>query len=135
MIVVDTSVLVDFFRGRETPATAAFERLEREGTPFSLTGATVQELLQGARDEKEWALLHTYLDTQLRIAPPDPWATHVEAARIYFDCRRRGLTIRGLVDCWIAQVVLDVDGVLLHDDRDFEHIRTVRPLQTVALGR
>jgi predicted nucleic acid-binding protein len=55
----------------------------------------------------------------------------VAAARIFFDCRRRGLTVRSAVDCLIAQLVLEVDGVLLHDDDDFERIRTVRPLRTL----
>ena len=132
MIVVDTSVLVDFFRGRETPATTAFERLERDQVPFALTGVTVQELLQGARGGKEWELLLSYLVHQRVLAPSDPLSTHIGAARISYDCRRRGLTIRGPIDCWIAQIVLEDDGILLHDDRDFEKIREVRPLRTFA---
>jgi predicted nucleic acid-binding protein len=63
--------------------------------------------------------------------PRDQWSTHRDAARIYYDCRRKGLTIRSSIDCFIAQLVLEEDGVLLHDDGDFERIREVRPLQTL----
>jgi predicted nucleic acid-binding protein len=91
-----------------------------------------QELLQGARDEREWRLLRDYLGTQRMLTANDPWAVHTSAARIYFDCRRRGITIRSTIDCWIAQLVLDADGALLHDDEDFERIAMVRPLRILT---
>ena len=131
MIVVDTSVLVDFFRGVDTSEVRALDRIERDDVPFGIPVICCQELLQGARDEPEWRLLVSYLVTQRQVAPRDHWETHEAAARIYFDCRRRGITIRSTVDCLIAQLVLENDGVLLHDDEDFEHISEVRPLRTL----
>lgn len=133
MIVVDTSVLVDFFKGHATPATHAFRRLEAEGIPFAIPAVCCQELLSGARDTREWKLLLSYLETQSILTPSDPWRTHVAAARLMFDCRRKGVTPRGAVDCFIAQCVLETDGILLHNDADFEKIKAVRPLQTVHL--
>jgi predicted nucleic acid-binding protein len=62
----------------------------------------------------------------------DPVASYVDAARIYFDCRRKALTVRSSVDCLIAQVALDNRLALLHSDRDFDAIAKVRPLQTVS---
>ena len=56
---------------------------------------------------------------------------HRQAARIYYDCRRRGLTIRSTIDCYIAQLALDHDLAVLHDDRHYEAIRRVRPLKTL----
>lgn len=131
MIVVDTSVLIDLFRGATTPAADRLRQVERTGVPFGIPGICCQELLQGAADEKEWKLLLRYLGTQHTIHAKDPWETHVQAARIYHDARRRGLTIRSTLDCLIAQLVLEVDGDLLHDDDDFESIRKVRPLRTL----
>ena len=130
MIVVDTAVLVSFFRGRRTPAASALRRLELDGTPFAIPAVCCQELLQGARDAREWRLLLSYLETQGLLVPADPWHTHVEAARIFFECRRRGVTVRSSVDCFIAQLALEVDGTLLHADEDYERIKTVRPLRT-----
>jgi len=131
MIVVDTSVLVDFFRGADTSAARALDRIERDDVPFGIPVICCQELLQGARDEPEWRLLVRYLGTQQLVVPQDGWSTHEAAAQIYFDCRRSGITIRSTVDCLIAQLVLENDGVLLHDDGDFERITEVRPLRTL----
>lgn len=103
--------------------------MEVSGTPFSIPGICCQEILQGAKDSREWRMLHRYLQTQHVIFPVKPWDHGVEAARIYFDCRRKGLTVRSTVDCYIAQQVLDEDGDLLHDDSDFETIHRVRPLR------
>lgn len=132
MIVVDTSVLVDFLRGRSTPAARTLRRLEEEAIPFAIPAVCCQELLSGARDTKEWQLLLAYLETQSILLPGSPWHTHVEAARIMFDCRRQGIILPGAVDCFIAQCVLETSGILLHDDADFERIKSARPLQTLG---
>ena len=132
MIVVDTSVLVDFFRGRETPAVAYLVALEESGEPYAIPTLCCQELLQGARDEVEWELLQETLQTQHRLHPVDPWATHMQAARLYFECRRRGVTIRSTIDCLVAQLVIEVDGTLLHSDQDFVRLASVHPLRLWA---
>lgn len=132
MIFVDTSVLVDFLAGRWTGPATRLRDLEREGTPFAIPMVCCQEVLQGARDEAQWRKLAAVLGTQTVATSSEPWTTHLAAARIYFECRRLGLTIRSSVDCWIAQLVLEEDGFLLHDDQDFERIRRVRPLQTLT---
>ena len=131
MIVVDTSVLIGFFRGHSSPAIARLESLIEEKVPIAIPGICCQEVLQGAKNEKEWRLLDEYLGSQDLLFHNDPRASHWEAARIYFDCRRKGLTIRSSIDCLIAQLVLEWDGVLLHDDGDYEDIQKVRPLKTL----
>ena len=133
MIIVDSSVLIGFLRGQTSPAIELLEKLELENASFAIPGLCYQEVLQGAKDEREWKILDNYLGGQDLLFAQDPEASHREAARIYFDCRRRGLTIRSSIDCFIAQLVLEEDGILLHDDGDFEDIRQVRPLQTFRL--
>jgi predicted nucleic acid-binding protein len=132
VIVVDTSVFVDFFRGTGSAAADRMHHLEEEDVPFAIPAICCQELLQGARDEREWRLLRDYLETQMILSPVEAWATHAAAARIFYDCRRQGITIRSTIDCLIAQLVLENDGVLLHQDEDFERIRAVRPLRTLG---
>jgi predicted nucleic acid-binding protein len=51
------------------------------------------------------------------------------AARIFYDLRRQGLTVRSTIDCCIAQAAIDHQAVLIHNDRDFEAIAQVRSLQ------
>jgi predicted nucleic acid-binding protein len=131
LIVLDSSILIGFFRGHQSPAIAQFKDLEREGVPFLLPALCYQEVLQGARDEKEWKLLDDYLGSQDLLVSFNPMSTHRAAALIYFDCRRKGLTIRSSADCFLAQLVLEADGTLLHDDGDFESIAKVRPLKTL----
>jgi predicted nucleic acid-binding protein len=131
MIVADTSVLIDFLQGSDTAASRKLLQLETEGTPVSIPLICVQEILQGAGSEKEWKALHDHLMTQDLLWPANPEVTHINAARIYYDCRRKGITVSGTVDCLIAQMVLDLDVTLLHDDDDYEKIRRVRPLKTM----
>ena len=131
MILVDASVLIPFLRGTDTVATRHLAQALEDDVPVYLTPIGVQEVLQGARDEQEWRRLDTYLSTQPLVEPEDALTTCRRAARIYFDCRRRGLTVRGTIDCMVAQLALDHDLVLLHDDRDYDAIRRVRPLRTL----
>jgi predicted nucleic acid-binding protein len=133
VIIVDTSVVIDFLRGRSTPQVERLTQMEEERTPFAVPAICCQEVLQGARDVREWNLLVEYLAGQFIADATDVWATHVASARIFFDCRRRGLTIRSAIDCFVAQLVLDEDGILLHNDEDFERIAKVRPLKLLAV--
>lgn len=90
------------------------------------------ELLQGCRDEQEWGLLSSYVEGQdyLELAA-DSWE---QAARIYFDLRRRGKSVRSPIDCCIAQLAMEHDALLLHRDRDFEVIAEVRPLRQLRVA-
>lgn len=126
-VLVDTSVLIDFLRGKTTKATRYLESIVDDG--FFLTPLVLQEILQGAKDQKEFKLLKEYLGTQEFCHPLDPISTGEAAARIYFDCRRMGLTLRSTVDCLIAQIAIDNDLRLLHDDRDFDKIVKVAKLR------
>lgn len=129
MILIDTSVLVPFLRGNDTDAVRCLTLALEEDVPVFLAPVIVQEVLQGARDEREWRRLDRYLARQALVHPKDSLATHRRAARVYFDCRRRGLTVRSTIDCLIAQLALEHDMTLLQDDRDYETIRAVRPLK------
>lgn len=131
MILVDTSVWIDLFRdttGRRRKTLLA----TLAGEDIALTRFHQLELLQGARDKSEWALLSDYLGEQFYLElSSESW---VEAARTYFDLRRLGKTVRSPIDCCIAQVAIDHDVVILHRDRDFETIATIRPLRQMRLG-
>jgi predicted nucleic acid-binding protein len=61
---------------------------------------------------------------------PSGWS---EAARIHFELRRSGLTVRSILDCCIAQIALDGPLTLVHNDRDFEAIGKVRALRAKRL--
>jgi hypothetical protein len=131
MILVDTSVLIGFLAGADTPGTRYLERLETAAAPFYLAPVIIQEVLQGAGDIEQWRKLEGYLTNQLCVEPQHGMKSHVEAARIYFECRRKGLTVRSTTDCLIAQIALEHGFSLLHEDRDFDAIQRVRRLRTL----
>ncbi len=129
MILVDTSVLIDFFKGIKNPAEVRFKSILEQDIPFGITALIYQEVLQGAKSEKEYAGLKKYLSSQRFFHPQDPIETFAEAARIYFRCRKKGITVRSTVDCLIAQIAIENKLLLLHNDRDFEAMTAVAPLK------
>jgi predicted nucleic acid-binding protein len=125
MILIDTSVWILIFKDKS--GTEA-ERVQTwlYGREVVLTRFNQLELLQGCRDEKEWLLLSSHLEGQTYVeAAVSTWQA---AARIYFDLRRQGLTVRSPIDCCIAQLALENDLLLLHNDKDFTVINQIRPL-------
>lgn len=126
MLLIDTSVWISVFRDRTRQVRQKLETLIKDREVL-LTRFTQLELLQGTLNEKEWKLLSAYLKTQDYIElTSDSWQA---AARIYYDLRRQGLTVRSPIDCCIAQAALENDLLLIHNDRDFETIAQVRSLQ------
>lgn len=125
MILVDTSVWIEIFRDKAGNVVKVFK--ERVGSENCVLSRFNQlELLQGAKDEKEWELLADYLSTQYYLETDDN--TWQEAARIYFELRRKGVTINSPIDCCIAQIAMEHGAILLHRDKDFGKISRIRPL-------
>ena len=124
MLIVDTSVWIDVLRdasrrGRLEGALA--------GEDPCLTRFTQMELPMGAAREDQWRRLERYLDGQVYIeADRDTWS---RAARTFFELRRAGRTVRSPIDCCIAEIAIAHEALLLHRDRDFSTIATIRPLR------
>ena len=126
MVLVDTSVWVDLFRDPNGHVRDALRRVTGDDDTV-LTRFNQLELLQGARDEHEWGVLADYLEHQDYLeAGADTWRN---AARIFFDLRRRGQTVRSPVDCCIAELARQHDALLIHRDRDFVAIAGIRPVR------
>jgi predicted nucleic acid-binding protein len=127
MILVDTSVLIDYLKGASTVAAGKFQDAIDKKIPFGISPYTYQEILQGAANEQEFTLLREYLDTQVFYDLMHGRASFSEAAMIYFRCRRMGITVRSTIDLLIVQTALENELFLLHDDRDFTAIKKVVP--------
>ena len=125
MILIDTSVWIKIFKDK---SGIEAERVQNwlDGRDVVLTRFNQLELLQGCRDDKEWLLLSSHLEDQTYIDVSE--STWQSAARIYFELRRLGLTVRSPIDCCIAQIALENKLLLLHNDRDFSVINQIRPL-------
>jgi predicted nucleic acid-binding protein len=126
MMLIDTSLLVALFRDKSGKAHAGFKKAVGR-SEYVLTRMTQLELLQGAKTESEWDTLETYLDGQDYVETIT--TTWSEAARTYFELRRKGITVGSVLDCLIAQIAIERRLTLLHNDRDYELIARWRPLR------
>lgn len=127
MVLVDTSVWIEYLGPRPDPVADQLDEVVLSGEPFALTGLILQEVLQGTRSVAEFAKVKKYLITQRILSPADPIQTYVQAAEMYFHCRRSGITPRSSNDCLIAQIAIEHSARLLHRDADFNRIAEVVP--------
>ena len=123
--MVDTSVWIEILKDKTGRKASVFKQAIGNET-YVLTRFNQLELLQGAKNQKEWDLLDNYLSTQIYLkTSQDTW---VAAARIYFELRREGMTVHSPINCCIAQLAIEHGALLLHQDNDFVKIARVCPL-------
>lgn len=127
MYLVDTSVWVDYLRGKATPQTGALRELLKGEQIVGVAPIILQEVLQGADSDERFEKWRKYFTGLCCYTARDPVASHVAAARMHQSCRRAGKTPRSSNDCLIAQIAVEHALLLLHDDRDFEAIAAVTP--------
>jgi predicted nucleic acid-binding protein len=85
VVLVDTSVLIGFFKGQVDEKAVLFKDVLSRDIPFGISSYTYQEVLQGARNEAEFNTLKEYLSTQQIYYLETEASTFEKAARIYFD--------------------------------------------------
>ncbi|KHE92579.1 MAG: hypothetical protein K8F52_04905 [Candidatus Scalindua rubra] len=100
----ETSVLIDFLKNKSNDGTDKFNTILDLSIPFGITSHIYQELLQGTSSERDFNILKEYLDTFTFYYPKDNKQSFAEAAHIYFECRRKGITISSSVDCLVSQI-------------------------------
>lgn len=118
MVIVDTSVLVDFINGVTNPETEWLD-LRLEYQRFGLTTLILTEVLMGMRNEREAALIKTELSA-FEVVEHHDTALAVDAARNYRLLREDGRTVRKTIDLLIASHCIRHRHELLHRDRDFD---------------
>lgn len=132
MILVDTSVWIDFLTGKESPHRHLLHQLIEREEDICLSEIILTEILQGIRDDSIYASTKDYL-FEFPIISPRGIGTYLEAAEIYRRCRKQGKTIRKTIDCIIAAIVRENRFTLLHNDGDFEIIEKCVGLKTVKV--
>lgn len=117
-LLLDTSVWIEYLRDTGSPACGQVHRLlTSELERVVTTPPVVMELLAGARDDDGFAALER-LTTGLPSLELAPALDFHSAAAAYRAARKRGTTVRGLVDCLIAVVAQRHDVTLVHRDAD-----------------
>ncbi len=134
MIVVDTSVWVDFFRDARTVHVAALAGLIEDDAPIAITDVVLAELLQGARNDRDAARIERLLAPhglfELKGA-----ADARRAASMYRAARVAGHTIRRMLDCLIASVCVRENVAILHADADFDRLALTSDLRVYRPAR
>jgi len=125
MILVDTSVLIDYFKGKNNECTDKFQKILDQKLEFGITYLIYLELLQGSRDDKEYNELKNYLETQKFYDIKNGKVSYEESSKIYLKCRKKGYTIRSTIDLIICQIAIENELYLLHNDKDYEEISKV----------
>ncbi len=129
MILVDSSVWIEYFRGTEHPSVGKLQKLLATDDSVVITEPVIMELLAGAdTPQREEAI--SRLTNGLALLPVDAAVDYRAAAAISVASRKIGRPVRSLNDCLIAAIALRTGAKLLHKDRDFESIASVTALQT-----
>lgn len=121
MIVVDTTVWIDFFNDRDEPHVRSFVDLVENDEGIALTDVILTEILQGLRSEVAVRRIERRLAPfeVLRLVSIDDFKL---AAALHRTARTRGVTIRKTVDCLIAAVCVRESVPILHHDIDFDRL-------------
>ncbi|MCU0864095.1 MAG: PIN domain-containing protein [Planctomycetes bacterium] len=125
MILVDTSVWVEFFR---RPKPLEFARAV-DLDEVIICPPIVQEVLQGIRDPDAYRSIRQSLLALPIVEAPMSLDVWLEAAQLYRTARHAGITVRSTTDCLIAACALRHDAEVLHRDRDFTLLATIAPLR------
>jgi predicted nucleic acid-binding protein len=118
VVIVDTTVWVDYLQGVRHPATD-WLHVEIDRQRLTLTDVILCEVLQGVRDESAAKNVERQL---LKLEVFDTGGVDLarDAARNYRTLRGRGHTVRKTIDCLIATFCIREQHSLLHRNRDFD---------------
>ena len=128
MILVDTSVWVEYDRATGSAADHRLSALIEHDGPLAVTEPVLMEVLAGARSEAREADLRRLL-LSFGFLPFDAVTDFEAAARVYRHCRQVGVTPRGMVDCMIAAVAHRHGAALLSWDVDLVRVARVLGLE------
>lgn len=129
MILVDSSVWIDYFNGTKTPQTEWLDSA-LGSTPILMGDLILTEVLQGFQNQKEFEIAKNLLLGMPFMAMV---GREIALASVenYRSLRRRGVTVRKTIDILIGTFCIHYQTPLLHDDRDFEPMVDFLGLKTI----
>lgn len=129
MILVDSSVWIDFFNGRSTAATGILARLlDEAAAPLAIADLALFEVLRGFRFERDY-LAAERLSRALEVVQVGGAELCRAAAQHYRELRARGITIVSAINVLQASYCIEHNFALLHSDSDFDAMETLRGLK------
>lgn len=132
MVIVDTSVWIDYLKDVSTPQTEWLEAALGEQA-IGITSLNLCEVLQGARSDAQFLDIAEQM-LKLAVFEIGRSTLAIVAAHNFITLRRRGITIRSTIDCLLATFCIENGYRLLHKDRDFNAFENHLGLQVVKTG-
>ena len=133
MILVDSSVWIDFFAGKKSIHTDILFNSIEQSDDICICGLILAEVLQGVKSDKEFERVKGILLPLIYL--PITKAMFVKSASIYRIIRKHGKTIRSPIDCMIASICIEHEVRLLHNDNDYDIIAHYSYLQIANTAR
>lgn len=118
MILIDSSVWIDYFNGNRTAQTDWLDSALGE-TPIIIGDLILTEVLQGFQSDKDFKIARDLL-LRIPFMPMGGRELALESAMNYRLLRKKGVTVRKTIDVMIGTFCIHYRLPLLHDDRDFD---------------
>lgn len=120
IVIIDTSVWIDFFAGQDTTEAGLLKRYLLDNvTEVALTDLILCEILQGIKNAtQEKQIRHKLL--ALPIFNTGGAELAIKATANYRSLRKKGVTVRGTIDCLLATYAIENDCFFLHRDKDYD---------------
>jgi hypothetical protein len=118
MLVVDSTIWIDYFNGVESPQTDYLQQIA-DKTPILVGDIILAEVLQGFREDADFEKARRAFGKYTQVQMVDP-ALALQSARNYRALRRKGITVRKTIDSFIATYCIENEHDLLHNDSDFD---------------
>jgi len=133
LILIDTSAFIEFLNRTGSSFDKEIEYLINNDEELAFADITITEILQGIKDDKDFNEIKSSL-TAFPIYSLKSTDSYIAAAALYRKCRKNGLKIRSTIDLLIAQIALEHDLVLMHNDKDFQSIAGLSRLKTYKIA-
>ena len=133
MILVDSSVWIDYFNGKRSWQTDLLDHM-LSNVPIIMGDLILTEVLQGFKSDKDYETAKNYLG-KLPFRQMGGYNVAIQSAQNYRKLRKAGVTVRKTIDIIIATFCIIEEFTLLHDNRDFDPIASHFPLKAFASPR
>jgi len=127
MILVDSSVWIDYFNGKRSWQTDLLDHM-LSNVPIIMGDLILTEVLQGFKSDKDYEAAKAYLG-ELSFRQMGGYNVAIQSAQNYRQLRKAGITVRKTIDIIIATFCIIEGLTLLHDDHDFYPIASHFPLK------
>jgi predicted nucleic acid-binding protein len=134
LILIDTSAFIEFLNKTGSPFDREIESLISKDKETAIADTVLTEVLQGIKNDKDYAEVKKSL-LSFPVYSLKGVDSFIAAADLYRKSRKKGLTIRNTTDLLIAQIAIENNLILLHNDNDFNNIANVSGLKIYKFAK